>query len=96
MNELRAGIERARLVLETGMRAPVVSPGPWEEIIGQLEAALEREASGDKRATLQHVGVAREHLKMLAMMKRGTFELMDMEDARRDALKALDRLPRAI
>jgi hypothetical protein len=96
MNELRDGIDYALGALRRGLRGPVVSPGPWEEIVGHLEAALDAANADDRQLALQHVDVSTAHLKNLAMMKRGTFELMDMEDARRDALRALDRVPRAI
>jgi hypothetical protein len=96
MSELRDGIDVALGALRRGLRSPVVSPGPWEEVVGHLEAALEAANAGDTQLALQHLDVSTAHLKNMAMMKRGTFELMDMEDARRDALRALDRVPRAI
>lgn len=96
MSELRDGIDHALTTLRRGLHGPVVSPGPWEEIVGHLEAAGNAATAGDKQLALQHVDVAVAHLKNLAIVKRGTFELMDMEDARRDALRALDRVPRAI
>ena len=96
MSELLDGIAYALAALRRGLRSPVVSPGPWEEIVGHLEVARDAANAGDRQLALQHVDVAARHLKNLAMMKRGTFELMDMEDARRDALRALDRVPRAI
>jgi hypothetical protein len=96
MEDLRDGIMRAKTALQGGLRRPVASPGPWEEIVGNLDAALEAEKAGDKQAALQHVDIATGHLKNLAVMKRGTFELMDMEDSRREALRILDNLARAI
>lgn len=96
MTELREGIDDALAALRRGLRAPVVSPGPWEEVVGHLEAGLNAATAGDRRLALQHVDVAAAHLRNLAMVRRGTFELMDMEDARRDALRALDRMPRAV
>lgn len=69
----------------------------WEKIVALLDEALKYAEAANKQAALERVDEARGHLKSLAMMERGpSFELMDMENARRTALQALDRVPRTI
>lgn len=95
MDGLIEGIDRAVTALKAGLSGGVAAPEPWEEVIQVLEGALEHAKAGDRRVALQQADVANGQLKVLAMVGRGTFETMNMEGARREALQPLDYLPRS-
>jgi hypothetical protein len=97
MDDLRAGIERAGKALKRGLEDGATLPGPWDNLVALLERASEHAQSGDNKSALRLVDEVLGRLKMLAMMSRGaSFENMSMEEARREALRTLDNVPRNI
>lgn len=101
MEQLRQAVHRALLLIDAAIEDEPLAREGFSRVAVTLASSCEHADAGDSPSALASVDKARKDLRDLAMVKpaspRGPrFELMNVEDNRREALKILDRVPRAV